>query len=162
MPFELKNKTRRGPSWPVRWPIVARAVARRGPSTTGEMAAACLAGLPTQRYRSSPYKRGLPEGSQHRATEGTDLVPIVLLAGPAATGGPYAVARRATDGPPTGHRGATDGPPQTTQKINFHFWKLIPWREKSKVSTYLAHVRSLGHGPLVPDPKGAVRAGNSP
>ena len=124
----LKNKTRRGPSWPVRWPVVARA-----PLARWQLLAwpACLPNV----YRSSPYKRGLPEGSQHRATEGTDPVPIVLLADQQQREDPM----RWPVVPPTGHRRATAGPPtghrksnkknnfhfSNHSKNNFHFWKLI-------------------------------------
>ena len=101
-----------GPSWPVRWPVVARAVARRGPSTTGEMAAACLAGLPTQRLPLLALQTRPARGLTAQGDGGHRSRPHRLISRPAATGGPYAVARRATDGPPTGHRGATDGPPQ--------------------------------------------------
>ena len=149
------------------------------------MAAACLAGLPTQRYRSShrsrphrlicrpaaagrpyavarrsqryrssPYKRGLPEGSQHRATEGTDPVPIVLFADQQQRDNPMRWPVVPPTGPPTGHRRATAKAInksisifQTTKNISFQFGKLIEETAFPEVRTYLAAGSSRSPAP---------------
>ena len=101
----------RGPSWPVRWPVAARAVAHRGPSTIGEMAAACLAGLPTQRLpllalQTRPARGLTAQGDGGHRSRPHRLISRTSSNGRTLCGGP-SCHRRATDGPPRGHRRAT-------------------------------------------------------